>query len=95
MTIEQLFQTIPPELAFFLCIGILLGVVLGRAISKPKKPSTICPLPDEVILNLVTKKFQKALLEKTYDSYKNVVLKLYDDYEQYRSVARQINEEQK
>ena len=86
------FEIVPPEVGFFLLVGILFGVVLGKALSKPKR-NIVCPLPDEVILNLVTKKFHKALTETTFDAYKDIVLKLYDDYTQYRSVAKELNDQ--
>lgn len=89
MTQEEIISILVTSAPFM--IPLIIGVLIGLALRRNKK-AVDCPLPQSVILDLVTKKFHKALNSTDFASYKDQVDKLYDEYRTYSDLAKNINQ---
>lgn len=89
MTQEEIVGLLASTAPF--AIPLIVGFLVGIAVRKSKKASE-CPLPQSVILDLVTKKFHRALNCTDFASFKDQVDKLYDEYRTYSDLAKNINQ---
>ena len=89
MTQEEIISIVVTSAPFM--IPLIIGVLIGLALRKNKKV-TDCPLPQSVILDLVTRKFHQALNSADFPSFKDQVDKLYDEYRTYSDLAKNINQ---